>query len=445
MKKLTYLYIAPLFVLFGCNKMLDTKTPANTLYPSAVYTDSANVKAAVLAIYSGVVNSNTYGSGLSQWDALYADEVTSASTNFPTFLTNSLSATDDNVGYIWLESYSGIYRTNSVIEGVSASTALTATARQQALGEAYFWRAFLHFSLLNVYGSIPLITSTNTSDIATAPQATADAVYKQIISDLTQSINDLPATYTVSGTERTRVNKLAAIALLAKVYLYQGDWVNAETQASLIISNSLFTLPSDLTTVFLNTSTEAILQLDNKPSGYVGWASAFVPASGVVPTYIMLDNLLNAFETGDKRKTNWTGVSAGYTYPAKYKVRTTGSSEYLTLLRLAEIYLIRAEARAEQSKLTDAASDLNAVRQRAGLTVTTAADQASLLLAVEQERRVELFCESGTRFFDLKRTGRADAVLGAEKTSWKSTAVNYPIPSVEISKNVNLKQNAGYN
>lgn len=444
MKKNTLLYIIPIAFLCSCNKMLDVNTPSNTLYPSSVFSDSSNTKSALLGLYSGVEYTNTYLYWLTQWNMLYADEATTA-TLYPAFLNNALTSSDANVPDIWNNNYSNIYRANELIEGVQASTTLSTATAQQVKGEALFWRAYLHFDLLNIFGSIPLITSTNTSTNATAPQATSAAVFAQMISDLKQSAAYLPATYTVSGGERTRVNKLAAMAFLAKVYLYNQDWANAEAMADSIIGNSLFSLSTDLTKTFLNSSTEAILQFDNKPTGYVGLAGSFIPTAAVMPTYSLTTQLVAAFESGDLRMTNWTGTSAGYYYPAKYKVYVSGSTEYITLLRLAEIYLIRAEARAEQNNISGAQNDINTIRARAGLGITTAADQSSLLLAIEQERRVELFCEWGNRFYDLKRTGRADAVLGAAKSGWNSTDINYPIPAAEIGKNSSLKQNAGYN
>jgi hypothetical protein len=134
-----------------------------------------------------------------------------------------------------------------------------------------------------------------------------------------------------------------------------------------------------------------------------------------------------------------------YYYPYKYKSLVFGANaEYYTLLRLAEQYLIRAEARAEQGNVSGAQADINVIRNRAGLGNTTAGDQASLLAAVAQERRIELNCEWGHRWLDLKRTGTASAVLGAEKTTWTATGILWPIPSSEISANSNLVQNAGY-
>ena len=126
----------------------------------------------------------------------------------------------------------------------------------------------------------------------------------------------------------------------------------------------------------------------------------------------------------------------------------TAGNEYNVLLRLAEQYLIRAEARAQRDKITgsgSAAEDLNVVRSRAGLLGTTATTKTAMLLAIENERAHELFSELGHRWFDLKRTGRADAVLGPQKATWTSTAVLFPIPASQILYNNKLNQNLGYN
>ncbi|WP_121196115.1 RagB/SusD family nutrient uptake outer membrane protein [Mucilaginibacter gracilis] len=136
-----------------------------------------------------------------------------------------------------------------------------------------------------------------------------------------------------------------------------------------------------------------------------------------------------------------------YYYFSKYKQKltnTTATGEYVTYLRLAEQYLIRAEARAKQGNLAGAIADINVIRTRAGLLNTTAVLQPDILLAIEQERRIELFGEYGHRWNDLRRTGRANAVLGALKTTWTANAALYPIPKTEIQNNSNLTQNPGY-
>jgi hypothetical protein len=121
------------------------------------------------------------------------------------------------------------------------------------------------------------------------------------------------------------------------------------------------------------------------------------------------------------------------------------ATEYLMVLRLAEQFLIRAEARAHQKNLADAISDLNIIRHRAGLPdLSSSLVQADVLAAVEKEKRIEFFAEFGHRWFDLKRTGRVDAVLAPIKPLWTSTAAFYPLPFSELQKDPNLTQNPGY-
>jgi hypothetical protein len=114
------------------------------------------------------------------------------------------------------------------------------------------------------------------------------------------------------------------------------------------------------------------------------------------------------------------------------------------ILRLAEQYLIRAEAEANLDNLIGAITDLNMIRNRAGLPNTTASDKTTILLAIENERQAELFCEGGNRWFDLKRTNRANKILSSEKANWKQSAALYPIPQTEINADPNLTQNIGY-
>ena len=158
---------------------------------------------------------------------------------------------------------------------------------------------------------------------------------------------------------------------------------------------------------------------------------------------------VDAFESGDQRRDQWIGEvndgSQTYYFPFKYKIQFAFTpEEYVVGLRLAEQYLIRAEARAKQGDLIGAQSDLNVIRGRAGLPNSTANNQASLLLAIEQERKVELFTEWGHRWMDLKRTQRIDEILSTLKSNWQVTSALYPIPELDITNNPNITQNPGY-
>ncbi|MCD8539036.1 MAG: RagB/SusD family nutrient uptake outer membrane protein [Leadbetterella sp.] len=211
---------------------------------------------------------------------------------------------------------------------------------------------------------------------------------------------------------------------------------------------------------FVRGSSEAILTISSDGSNrgvvnhnYIG--RTYIPSSSVRATYYLTDDFMGAFEEGDLRKANWTKQFTARApfvyYPNKYKLRVAPQNaedaEDQILFRLAEVLLIHAEANAQLNKLPEALSSLNKIRERAGLLPLSAnLSKEEVLLAVEQERRLELFSEYGHRWVDLVRTGRADAVLGKHKaTTWKSYAQLFPVPEKDIELNPNLTQNPGYN
>jgi hypothetical protein len=242
------------------------------------------------------------------------------------------------------------------------------------------------------------------------------------------------------------------------------DYANAEIEASKIISNTtLFSLPPALNSVFLKNSAEAIWQLQPVQTGR-NTEDAFVfrlpvtgPSANANPVYLS-QQILHAFEPGDLRRKagNWVDsvIVSGTTwfYPAKYKATITSGSatEYLMVFRLAELYLIRAEARARQNNIGGAQDDLNMIRKRAGLLDTKANDKSALLTAVLNERQIDFFSEWGHRWLDLKRTGNVDAIMNvvtplkANGGKWQSYQQLYPVFYNDILKNPNLNQNNGY-
>ena len=208
--------------------------------------------------------------------------------------------------------------------------------------------------------------------------------------------------------------------------------------------------------VFSRTSQEAIWQLQSiVPSVGTYEARRFILTRKplIFGGVSFREDFINAFEAGDNQYSFWVGsVTSGssvFYFPFKYKERRLEAGElptqYSTVLRLAEVHLIRAEARAHQGNISGAQEDLNVIRTRAGLPNTSASDQTSLLLAVEQERRFELFSEYGQRWLDLVRTNRATAVLGPIKERWDETDRLWPVPQREFLSNPNLgDQNPGY-
>jgi hypothetical protein len=218
-----------------------------------------------------------------------------------------------------------------------------------------------------------------------------------------------------------------------------------------LISNKTgFTLLSDLSKVFLRGSKEAILQINSADNNYVYGTS--LPGSSLSSQIMVRPELYNTYESGDKRKTAWLGSatvqSTFFYYNYKYKNSSAPTSssaiEDYMILRLAEQYLIRAEARAQQQNLNGAIDDLNVIRNRAGITpLAYGLTKGDVLLAVEKERKLELFGEGYShRWIDLIRTSRANAVLGVAKpNTWKPTAALWPIPQVEILNNPALTPN----
>jgi starch-binding outer membrane protein, SusD/RagB family len=450
---------AIILVITGCKKFVDPDPPINQISSALVFSSEQTAKAAITGMYARFLNSNPdmFDGYLSIYSGLSADDLarTSANTNEDQYYNNALLSTNTTISSTWTRLYQYIYQANACIEGLAASTALSDSLKRQYTGEAKFLRAFEHFYLVNLFGNAPLITSTDYSLNQHIGRTKKTDVETQIINDLKDAVSLLSTSYPV--TERIRVNKWAASALLARVYLYQKDYVNAEAQATAVINSGMYGLVTNLNNVFLSTSNEAIWMIRPTDAGTRATAegSISIPATtaSTKPTYILTSSLLSSFELNDQRKTSWTAnkvVSAvTYTYPFKFKIKTktagAQATEYIMPLRLSEQYLIRAEARAQQNNISGAQADLNLVRNRAGLLPTTASTQAALLSAIIQENRVEFFAEWGHRWLDLKRLGLADAVLGTLKGSnWQSTDVLYPIPNSQILANSTLSQNPGY-
>jgi hypothetical protein len=266
-----------------------------------------------------------------------------------------------------------------------------------------------------------------------------------------QAAKLLPINYV--GSDRVRPNRAAAQAMLARICLYMELWEEATNYASAVINQKeLYTWPVPLNVVFLKDSRSTIWQLMPVTAGrntYEGNSNIFT--QGPPPSAAISSELLNAFSSKDQRKTQWVkAVSTGGTtwyHPYKYKQQssTAASVEYSIVLRVSEQYLIRAEARAHYGDLIGAKEDVNKIRNQAGLDDTDALTSSEIIDAVLAERRLELFTEHGHRFFDLKRTGKLNAVLSPVKPQWKNTNSQLPLPESELLLNPNLNpQNEGY-
>lgn len=350
---------------------------------------------------------------------------------------------------MWANIYSGINRMNNVINSAPAieDKALNTSV---VLGEARGLRAFQYFNLLRYYGGsetgfnksdgkgVPLVLKPTlvSADTTPLPRVTEAEVWKQILDDLQFAEDNLPTNNGGLG----RLNKRSARALKARAYLYRGEWSQAEVVADSVITKggySLLTGANYANIWLLQNSSESIFELLFDASNTNSIAFFYYPTSLGGRNEISSSAALNtAHEANDVRKAvNYTASPAAKTL----KFTRVAGTDNVVLLRLAEMYLIRAEARAMQNKLVDALADLNVIRVRAGLTPSAAATQADLLTAIEKERRIELAHE-GHRWFDVRRYNKLTSVGITQpfRALW-------PIPDREVKTSGNvISQNAGY-
>jgi hypothetical protein len=462
---IAYLSGALMFASIGssCKKMLEI--PANQpgqLIASNVFADSTGSVNGVIGIYIKAFSNYGPLSGyMTIYPSLTSDDMTTSETLLAPLYANQQTAGDPSSpagtsGIIWQGFYSStlIYQTNAAIAGLNASTDISNSLRNQLVGECEFVRALCYFHLTNLYGAVPLALTTNYTVNNKLIRSSSDDVYAQIIKDLTDAIGKLSVNYPSQGAARP--NKYAATALLSRVYLYRQQWQKADNLATEIISSGTYQLEA-LNNVFLVGNHEAIWQ--GLTASYVTYATQeaqqILPySSSIVPPYYLRPELVNAFESGDLRQTAWTKSNTvngtTYYYPYKYQNRSfgqvNGRIEGEVLFRLAELYLIRAEARINEGDLAGAASDINVIRKRAGLPNTTAQTADQLKAAVLKERQTEFFCEQGHRWFDLKRLGLLNSVMSTEKTTWPTDghAALYPVPFIEMKLNPGWTQNPGY-
>lgn len=445
------------FYLISCEKFLEVDDPNNQISQSMVFKDKGLAYAALSDVYSNLrantfLNGSLYGVGTLM--GCYTDELSSVSNqslDFKTFFDLSVQQNTTVVNTIWVNAYKQIYAVNNIIEGVGKSTAyLDQQTVDQILGEAYFIRGFLHFYLVNLYGDVPYITTTDYLQNQSVSRQSVDNVYVHIEEDYQKADQYLTDQYPTAN--RTRINRSGVRLALARLYLYKQEWAKAEIMADLIIQNPLYTMEQDISKTFLKDSKSAIWQFMPLESGVNTLEGQYYIFVTLPPQNVVLSqNLLDSFEPGDQRKQKWTkalsNATMSYSYPYKYTQnnKTSSSLEFSIVLRVEEAYLISAEAENELGNIQTAINRLNQLRQRAGLAGLGSLNQQQVRTAVMDERRHELFTEFGHRFFDLKRKGLLNTYMPTVKSSWKNHMSLLPLPENELIANPSLKpQNDGY-
>lgn len=457
--KILILAIACLLQL-SCEDFVEIEIPDDRIVSESVFNNDETANSAVKGIYNEMYKANFSGgfqTSITVLSALSADNLkaTVTTANLLEFEENQIFIKNSyNLG-IWSSAYNIIYMANAVLEGLTNNNSIAPELNEKLTGEARFIRAFTYYYLVNLYGKVPLVLGTDYEENSRKIRNSTAEIYNQIVQDLEIATEQLGSTY--ENGERLRANRFTAMALLARVHLNLGNWEMAEHYSSAVIdaSQTYELLAHDK--VFLANSREAIWQISPSAGGSTRTNTRegdFFLMLNNRGSVALTEDLVDSFEINDTRLEKWIGLyeteNESYYFPYKYKIKnaTDEISEYSMVMRLAEQYLIRAEARAEQDQLTKALGDLNRIRQRSNLTTLSTDDPNitphKVINLVLEERRKELFTEWGHRWLDLKRKDEAGAILSFKKPLWEDTDIFYPIPEDELIKNPNLTQNQGY-
>lgn len=457
------LFVIFCFITTGCEKLVEIDPPADSITNEVTFADSMNATSAVMGIYAITgTRSNPFGGGkITAYLGLYGDELEFAEIGGGEYMLFSgmLDSRNSLIPDLWDPLYQTIYRSNLCIEEINTAGSLPAKDKLHLDAECKFLRAFFYYYLINVYGEVPLITGSDFSKNISVPKAELSKLYDLILSDLQMAEQNLPDSYEFTKGVRVRANKYAAKALKARVLLELKRYSEAKVLADEIIAkDNLYGLAEDVREVFDKNGKEAILQIHMDPTrspyNITGEGIQFIPFAGSAPTYFYRPALLSELNQEDLRVKYWIDSieyeEIKYFFPRKYKLGGASSSpgdeppQYYTLLRMSEIFLIRAECNINTDMVASGMDDINAIRNRAGLDPLTTDNQEEAMLFLEKERRVEFLSELGHRWFDLKRFGRADEVNFAIKPGWEPFRKVFPLPFTELSRNPALVQTNGY-
>lgn len=449
----------------SCSKSLDVALPNDQISDQTLFTTKPTILSAMNGMYSAFANQSNIATRMRSlyWLSDEGEISPAPGTEIGDMITANLVATNQ-----WFPSwswfYTPIYRANQLIEALPnvPLTVITETEKKQYIAAAKYVRAVNHFMLVTSWGDIPLVMNTSVDINKSITRTPVNTVYDAIIKDLREAANDLPATVNVSNS-RTIHNRFQAMAFLARVYLYQGSWSDAETAATEVINSGQYQIVTGVNNVFRRGSREAILSLAETATSAsflnrtaIGWNTLPANAGNTNTLNCAIPvSLLATFQSGDQRAVegNWVVTLFGKKFANKYlyslnatTAQAAANPQDYVLQRYAELFLIRAEARAQQSNLAGAVSDINVIRNRAGLTNFISSSQPAILTAIERERVCELFYE-GHRWYDLKRTGRLNTVLSAvpyKAANYKSYYDLWPVAPRELLANPALTQNPGY-
>lgn len=480
--------IASALMMSGCQESILDLTPPSTLTEANFYKTNADMEAAVLGIYSRyqariskdwtlteMPTDNIHRTGYFNIGGL--DEI------------NTLSFSPENPLFssFWINTYNAIFRSNALLNYIDVPTDYPANKKEQYTGEAKFMRGLLYFDLVRRFGGVPNVTSLlSVEESREKGRATEDEIYDLIITDLKDAINLLPE-WEIAA--KGRASNAAAIALLAKVYVYRQNWQAAKTYLDML-DNQGFALQSNYSSLWkeeTEDNNEIIFAIKYLPSvNGQDLSTDFLPYFGVsgiaargsenaFPSW----SLMKKFHQDDTRKKAtiteyWKAPTSGaedpeiwYPYVRKFANQHVAGASGLDIpvIRYADIILLKAEVAYRLNQPAEALVQLNKIRQRAfgsaehNYKAADIASEDAFLDVLLLERQLE-FALEGERWFDLVRTGQFITVLA--EIEWSYNPITklaqsvkfkiephmkyFPIPlnQIDLASQGVLKQNDGY-
>lgn len=437
MKKIFFIPVIFILALSSCD-VLDVE-PAHSIPADQAITNAKQVERGIIGCYDAMQSGSYYGLNFIAASDLAADDLKFSGTtiSYAEINNNNILADNGIVEGIWASIYNVLNRVNNVIARIPGISDMDESQKNAALAELRFLRALAHYDLMRLFGGVPIRTIPASGDDASLniPRSSVDQVLAQVNTDL-----DFAIQHMVTTIVRGRASKAAAQALKSRVALHQYYLTNqisfletAKSNAGNVIASynlSLLLSYSDLFTGLPNNESIFELEYNEQDGNRLAQYFFHTNLSGRYE-FSPTDDYLNSFTSEDVRKNASVKMSGAFPYVFKYNDILTGTDNAY-IFRLAEMYLIRAEAEIKlQGDMVQIRNDINAIRNRADLPDVTLSDYNALLLEVETQRRKE-FAFEGHRWFDLVRTGRAVAVIPTVTEACKTL---FPIPLGEIQAN----------
>ena len=468
-----------LIFLTSCSDYLDTEPiteEATSLNGGIVIKNAVDAEKRMNAVYG------TFGSGYWQLDYFLigdgqSDNAYIGADNPAIFQYEAyqMLSTNSQMKGDWNDLYNNINTCNIVINYVDQATDLNATRKNEMIGEASLIRALNHFQAVQLWGDCPIakeaIFSISSANFDEAFNALFPArkpiveVYAQIIADCQVAIQKAP-----DASNKFKANKMAANALLAKVYatMPNPDWTKVNQYCDIVIGGGYTLLPT-FDHLFDNAhegNSESIWEINGdgwgSPIGawntfmFLGtdWKKFNAPSHTLVKAYANNNDKQRVASTITRANVGWADTYWSSTnYPFCYKMRDTNGNQNFYIARLADILLLKAAALANKGDITGAMSQVNIIRTRAGIASISASNQSDAFNKILEERLMELAFE-GDRWFDLKRMGKAIEFLSKQKdgngnllpyaSNINQNRLLWPIPQDKLDANALLTQNPGY-